>query len=112
MPAKAKVVSPRARSMESAALQASSTPQPEAATSTEPNLADLPVRVDRRGGAAIVTRYFFPVSHRSLEAWPLPVRHVNGKATIATADLVALAREKLNAAPTLMGGRRSAAVDA
>jgi hypothetical protein len=32
---------------------------------------ELPVRVDRRAGAALVTHYFFPVADRSLERWPL-----------------------------------------
>jgi hypothetical protein len=67
---------------------------------------DVPVRVDRRAGAEILTRYLFPVSHRSLEAWPLTWRHVNGKAVVETAELFAVAQAKLDAAPPIRGGRR------
>jgi hypothetical protein len=52
-----------------------------------------------------VTQFYFPVSHRTVEAWPLTVRHVNGKATIATAELFAFAQAKLDAAPPIKGGR-------
>jgi hypothetical protein len=71
-------------------------------------LATSPVNVDRRVGAELVTRHFFPVSHRSLEVWPLPVRHVNGRAIIPTAALFEIAYSKLSAAPVVMGGRRCA----
>ena len=71
-------------------------------------LAEQPVNVDRRTGAELITRHFFPISHRSLEAWPLPTRRVNGKAIIPTAKLFELAFAKLNAAPVIMGGRRPA----
>jgi hypothetical protein len=69
-------------------------------------LADLPVHVDRRTGAALLTRHFFPVSYRSLEAWSLPVRHVNGRAVIPTAILFEVAHAKLSAAPVVLSGRR------
>ena len=68
---------------------------------------DLPPRVDRRTGADLVTRLLFPVSHRTLEAWPLTTQHVNGKAVIPTAELLAHAQALLDAAPTVRGGRRS-----
>lgn len=68
-------------------------------------LASLPVNVDRRTGAALITKYLFPVSHRSLEAWPLPTRHVNGRAVVPTAKLFEIAFAKLIAAPVVMGGR-------
>jgi hypothetical protein len=71
-------------------------------------LADLPINVDRRTGAKLVTKHLFPVSHRSLEAWPLPTRHVNGKAILATVTLFEHAYAKLQAAPVILGGRRSA----
>lgn len=79
---------------------------------TTPNLRTLPVRVDRRAGAELVTRFYFPVSHRSLEAWPLTWRRVNGKAVCDTAELFALAEAKLNAAPAVRGGRRPAQITA
>jgi hypothetical protein len=69
-------------------------------------LADLPANVDRRRGAELLTKHLFPVSHRSLEAWELPTRHVNGRAVVSTAKLFEMAFDKLNAAPVVMGGRR------
>ncbi len=71
-------------------------------------LAQQPPNIDRRKGADLITRHLFPVSHRSLEAWPLPTRHVNGKAVIPTASLLEVAYAKLTAAPVIMGGKRSA----
>jgi hypothetical protein len=71
-------------------------------------VADLPPNVDRRTGAALVTKHMFPVSHRSLEAWPLPTRHVNGRAVVPTDTLFEVAYAKFTAAPVVMGGRRTA----
>ena len=71
------------------------------------NALQHPVNVDRRAGAELVTKLFFPVSHRTIEAWPLPVRRVNGKALYSTADLLAYARQKLEAAPIIRGGKRA-----
>jgi hypothetical protein len=70
-------------------------------------LADLPANTDRRTGAGLVTRHLFPVSHRSLEVWPLPTRRVNGKAIVPTAALFEVAYAKLEAAPMILGGRHS-----
>lgn len=72
----------------------------------EPDLNLLPRRVNRRIGAALVTHYFFPVSRRTLEAWPLEWRRVNGQATCKTAELFDQAEAKLNAAPPIRGGRK------
>jgi hypothetical protein len=44
-----------------------------------PNLADLPLRVTREDAAALLTRYFFKTSPRTLERAPLPWRRLNGK---------------------------------
>jgi hypothetical protein len=71
-------------------------------------LADLPTNVDRRTGAELVTKHLFPVSHRTLEAWPLPTRNVNGKAILATVALFEHAYAMLQSAPVIIGGRRSA----
>lgn len=71
-----------------------------------PDLSALPVRVDRRTGAKLVRRWFFPVSPRTVEAWPLRVRRVNGKATIETTELFALAQSKLDCSPVIRGGRK------
>lgn len=70
-----------------------------------PDLAALPVRLDRKAAAELVTRFFFPISPRSLEAAHLPVIYANGKALIETADLLDFARQKIEAAPKIMGGR-------
>jgi hypothetical protein len=67
-------------------------------------LDELPANVTRRVGAALITKLLFPVSHRSLERWPLPIRHVNGKAAVPTAELLSQAWAKLNAAPIVMSG--------
>lgn len=80
-----------------------------AVASALPDLSTLPRNVDRRAGAELITRFFFPVSPRSLEVWPLVWRHVNGKAVVATADLFAVAEAKLSAAPPIRGGRRQLA---
>lgn len=78
-----------------------------------PNLQELlaqqPPNIDRRKGADLITKHLFPVSHRSLEAWPLPTRHVNGRAVIPTAALLEVAYAKLAAAPVIMGGKRAPA---
>jgi hypothetical protein len=72
-------------------------------------VATLPPNVDRRTGAHLITAHLgFPVSHRTLEAWPLPTRRVNGHAIVPTAKLFEIAFAKLSAAPVIMGGRRSA----
>jgi hypothetical protein len=71
-------------------------------TEAEPH----PRFVDRRRGAEIVSHECFPVSHRSLETWPLVWRRVNGKAITSTDELLAEARRRLDAAPAIRGGRR------
>jgi uncharacterized protein (DUF927 family) len=49
-------------------------------------LSSLPFRVDRKTGAELVTRYYFPIAARTLEVWPLTWRLINGKAACETAD--------------------------
>lgn len=78
------------------------------APSVVPDLATLPVNLDRQRGAALVTRYFFPVSHRTLERWPLTGRVVNGRLVFPTAELFAHARALMEAAPPIRGGKRAA----
>jgi hypothetical protein len=72
-----------------------------------PDLAALPRRVDRRTAAAIVTAYFFPVSHRSIERWSLPVRCVGGYALYETADVLAAAERRLGESTPISAGRRA-----
>jgi hypothetical protein len=74
-----------------------------------PDLSTLPARVDRKAGAELVTRHYFPVSPRTLEIWPLDWRHVNGRAVCETAELFAVALAKLDAAPLVRTSRRQAA---
>ena len=71
-----------------------------------PNDSAIPTRVDRKRGAQLITDLFFPISHRTLETWPLVWRQVNGRATCETSDLLSLAQAKLDAAPPMMGGRK------
>lgn len=78
----------------------------DAVNAAFPDLSTLPRNVDRRAGAELLTRFFFPVSPRSLEVWPLTWRHVNGKAVVATAELFSVAEAKLSAAPPVRGGKR------
>jgi hypothetical protein len=77
--------------------------------SAPPSREELPVRVDRRAGAAVVTHYCFPVSDRTLERWPPTWINVNGKATTDTRTLLEVAEAKLKAAAPVRGGRSSAA---
>jgi hypothetical protein len=70
-------------------------------------LAAAPVYSERRSGADLLRQHVIPVSRRSLEAWPLPWQHANGKAITLTIALFAVAHAKLAAAPLTMGGRRS-----
>jgi hypothetical protein len=83
----------------------SSTPNAPAA---QPDLSALPLRVDRRTAAALVSRHYFPTSFRALEAWPLDWRILNGRATCATAELFALAESKLAAAQPSRRRRQAA----
>ena len=69
-------------------------------------LSRLPMNVNRRRGAQEVSQNLFPVSPRTLEAWPLPMRRINGQAIVSTRVLFAVAYEKYLAAPVVMVGRR------
>lgn len=66
----------------------------------------LPVRVCRRTAAQIVTGNFFPVSHRTLERWPLKWKRVNGRALVETAELLVEAQRRVDEAPNVMGGHQ------
>jgi hypothetical protein len=74
----------------------------------KPNLADLPVRVDRETGAKLLSRYYFAISPRTLERWPLAWRRLNGKAHCETTALFELAEAMVAAAPRVMGGHKAA----
>jgi hypothetical protein len=63
------------------------------------DLSALPRFVSRKHGAELVSFYFFPVSHRTIERWSIAGRVVNGRLVLPTADLFALAQQKIDAAP-------------
>jgi hypothetical protein len=71
------------------------------------DLTSLPKYLTRPEAAKLVKEHFFPVSPRSLEAWPILTRRVNGKALHDTAEVVAVAKAMVAAAPLIRGGRRT-----
>lgn len=68
-------------------------------------LNGLPVRVDRQRGAALIRQYFFPVSPRTLERWPIGWRRINGRALVKTDELLSEAQRRVDAAPAIRGGK-------
>ncbi len=68
-------------------------------------IESLPVRIDRRTAAQIISRYYFPVSPRTLERWPVPYRQIAGRALYETADILREAERRLREAPSLRGHR-------
>jgi len=77
-----------------------------------PDLSELPVRVPRDKAAELVSRYFFEISPRTMERWPIAWRRLNGKAHCETVELFAKAEAMLGAAPAIMGGRSPDAQEA
>ena len=71
---------------------------------------NLPVRMDRRMAAAVISRLYFPVKPRSLEKWPIRWRLVNGKALAETEEILAFAAHKLATAPSIRGGASATSV--
>ena len=62
-------------------------------------LAQYPLRLDRRDGAAFVTRHFFKIAACSLERWAdLDEIYVNGRIMLLTSQLAAGAMRRLAAA--------------
>lgn len=72
---------------------------------TDEVLKSLPPRMDRRTGAALISRHLFPISHRTLERWPVAWRHINGRALVETAELFAEAQRRFEEAPAIRGGQ-------
>ncbi len=72
-----------------------------------PDLSELPVRVPRDAAAKLVSRFYFQVSPRTMERWPLPWRRVNGRAHCETADIFAHAESLLAEAPPVRASQRS-----
>ena len=58
----------------------------------------LPRFADRKTLAAIITHNFFPISHRTLQTWPLTVRRPNRAAVYEVAEALAFAEQKLDGA--------------
>jgi hypothetical protein len=73
-------------------------------TSKQPDLTELPRRVDRKTGAKLVGRFYFRVSPRTLERWPVAWRKLNGRSHAETVELFAYAASLLDAAPPIRGG--------
>ncbi|MFH5927036.1 hypothetical protein [Roseomonas xinghualingensis] len=72
------------------------------------DLKVLPKYVDRQRAAALVTHYFFGVSARSLERWPLAGKVINGRLIVPLADVFRIARERMDAAPAIKSGPATA----
>jgi hypothetical protein len=68
--------------------------------------AGLPVRLDRRMAARVISRRFFPISHRTLERWPLTWRRLNGRALVDTVELLAEAQRRVEDSAATKGGVR------
>jgi hypothetical protein len=61
--------------------------------------------VTRDAGAKLIKKYYFEISPRSLERWPIPWRRLNGRAHAETRDLFAYAEAVLAASPAITAGR-------
>ncbi len=73
----------------------------------EPDPARLPRLATREQLAVIHRKYYGPLSARTIEALPLPYRRVPGMpALYEVAAFLEWARQRLEAAPLVMGGRR------
>jgi len=79
-------------------------------TDTLPAAPELPRYSTRAQFAEIHARLYTPISPRTLETWPIAWRTVNGRAVAETQVLLAEAERRFNAAPVIMGGRKSQTV--
>lgn len=68
-------------------------------------LKGVPVRVDRRTGAALISQHFFPISPRTLERWPIAWRRLNGRALAKADELLSEAQRRVDTAPAIRGGQ-------
>ena len=64
-------------------------------TSTWQPEQPLPRYADRKTLAAIITHNFFPLSHRTLQTWPLTVRRPNRAAVYEVAEELTYAEQKM-----------------
>jgi hypothetical protein len=66
---------------------------------------------DRMTLARVHGHYYGGISHRTLEAWPLPWRISNGRAVADVRAFLAEAQRRFDAAPVVMGGRKPASAE-
>jgi hypothetical protein len=92
------------RSVEGLAMQHDTHELPEFIVD---ELRRLPRFADRRALASAISRFIFPVSHRTLEAWPVRWRRVNGHAVAETREAFTHAWCKFCSSPVVTGGRGS-----
>ena len=64
----------------------------------------LPNFADRKTLAAIITHHYFPVSHRTIQNWPLTVRRPNRAAVFEVAEAMEYAKAKLERSPCYIQG--------
>ena len=72
-------------------------------TTWEPD-QPLPRYADRKTIAAIITHSFFPVSHRTIQTWPLTVRRPNRAAIYDVAEAMEFAERKFDGAVSYKQG--------
>ena len=63
-----------------------------------------PRRLTRKQAARFVSARFFPISERTLERWPLRTVVIGRLALLETADVIAEAQRRLEAAPVRAAG--------
>ena len=68
-------------------------------------LDGLPARVDKQRGAELIGHYFFPVSPRTLERWPIAWQLIKGHSLAKTTELLSEAQRRVDAAPAIRGGQ-------
>jgi hypothetical protein len=72
-----------------------------------PDFNAIPARMGKHQAAAFVSQFYFEVSFRTLERWPLPKKFVNGANQWRTTDLASFAKYKLKNAVASRGVPRS-----
>ena len=65
-------------------------------------IARLPAYIDDKRGAQVVSEHLFEISHRTVEIWPLPTRHINGRAMHPTVAVLREAWRRVNAEPEVV----------
>lgn len=68
-----------------------------------------PVPATRSAIAAYVSAHVAPCSARTIEAWPLAYRRLNGRAVADWAEVQTLLRKRYDSAPVHRGGRSKVA---